>query len=429
MKDDEILGLPAALLGTTPLATLAGRKSESPLTWFGTTVWSPSGADLMAIVSDIDDGVSLTRVSFGRGLPGPATGFLDVPNWLAGEAAAVAFATDGSLLAVSDGSAGWLYQVSLQEPPLPTRRFQADIVDFCDDPTTWISSGGLLTLANDELVLQPFDGSFTLSPDQRWAVVDGAEAQLVRCAPEAEKLALGPADEVTWSPSSRYFANKTYDGRLRIFSIADSGEPIELWSHPSATFHGFSADSAKAVLELSDAERISMLELEGDVITPIELMLEAPAWLEMLGNDALLAREYLRPDPEADSEAWVVWLPLRADEPSQSVVRGFVAGHDAQRDMAVLRSTVGDTDVDDVLLARFGEEGFRLDLLSQMDRNSSYLTLAPAPDGSGVIELYDRAGVNSVDWFPIDATTGDLLPKLSLPLAEGAYHAEFQAWP
>jgi hypothetical protein len=419
--DDRVAGLPRHLLGTTPLVTLAESSDNASSSPFYYASWSPNGTDALVVTEELDNGQGLARLRFGAGLPAPLMPFANLPNWFRVEALGMTFASDGSRLAVHDALDGSLYLVGLEEPAAPTRRFEADIVAFCADPATWLGARGLVTPADDELVvIQELSGSLTLSPDARWVARDGAEAALVPCRADAEPVPLGFAATLTWSPGAGFLAAELEDGSVRILSVADPSSPTDVWTHANASFRGFSADGASVVVQLPDAERLSFVDLAATEPTATELLLDPSASIEMFGPQALLASQYVG----EETVETLFWQPLRALQAPQPLVKGDIDSQDAARGAAILR-VAADGMLVDTLLVRFDGDGFRLDPLAEVNA-ITLSTLVVAPDGGGIIQKYHLEARSLADWFPFDPKTGDVLPKV--PLGVGVNWVEVQPW-
>lgn len=419
--DDRIAGLPRHLLGTRPLVTLAESNDNPRSSPFYYATWSPSGADALVVTEELDNGQGVARLRFGAGLPAPLMPFANVPNWFRLEQLGMTFASDGSRLAINDVLDGSLYLVGLEEPVAPTRRFEVDIVAFCADPTTWLGTRGLVTPADEELVVQDLAGSLTLSPDARWVARDGAEAALVPCRADAEPVPLGFSATLTWSPGASFLAAELEDGSLRILSVANPSSPTEVWTHANTSFRGFSADGASVVVQLPDAERLSFVDLAAAEPTATELSLDPTAYIEMFGPQALIASQYVG----EDTVETLFWQPLRALQAPQQLVKGDIDSQDAARGAAILRVATDDGMLADTSLLRFDGEGFRLDPLAEVNA-LTLSSLVVAPDGSGIIQKYNLEARSLADWFPFDPDTGDVLQKV--PLGVGVNWVEVQPW-
>ncbi len=414
--DERVVGLPRHLLGSMPLATLAESRDKK-LSPFYLATWSPSGADALVITQEPEQGLSLARLQFGSGLPAPLAPFENLPDWFPTAEVGTTFASDGSRMAVDEWTQGSLFIVDLEDPPLPTQLAESNISGFCEDPKTWLSPRGLASIVNGKVAVQEPGG--VLSPDARWLAQIGPDAALVPCTIGAERLPLGFGANLFFSPDAHFLAAELDDGSLRVFSLRDSTQPAEVWTHPQAKFRNFSGDSASMLLQPAGFERLSFVDLTADEPATAELELDPSAYVELIGPGALLALDL------GSGEETLMWQPFRALQAPMPVAKGVIVQSDAARGMAVVRRDSGEK-LENTVLVRFDRDGFRLDSLAQVDAGSEDHSTFLAPDGSGVVQMYERDLLTLIDWFPIDPKTGDLLSKV--PLAEGAHAMEFQPW-
>jgi hypothetical protein len=431
----KILGLPTAELGKRPLLTLGERTSNGLLVGMNTVSFSSGGQHALVEFLAQDLGQELLSLSFDRGIPEPARGFPNLPNW--GRFSDVIFSRDGQRGLISEQYSGtYLLDLSganAKSALLDVPQFyDYDGVAFCSDNYSWLRAGPqttLYTLADGQPVSSDlgheYDYDVELSLDARKIWLGGDSPRLVDCAPGATSQPLGiVADSAEFSPDSRWLLLSLADGSTRLLSVAASLVATEAWSGAGVTEWVWSDDAASLLLRTQTDVASSYGYFDLSETQPVlrTLALAGDASILGCGSHGCLASSSDQARPAQallfqafDAEAKPSVVGGDAAEPASVVLADF-----ARNRLVLQRSNP------------LGNELRLTDFTGAAERHlfdwvAGSVEVALASDDSGVlIRVKDNIEFSNF-WVAFPATADDEPTVVTLDVP--AYRSEFQPWP
>jgi hypothetical protein len=446
---ESLRGLPVAELGKRELITLAERPREQVLQGFERVFWPADGKVAVVRSFEREFGYRLELLRFGTGVPGPIVPLPDVPNW--GDFyEAPRFSRDSTRALVVDGYGG-VYLVDLTQAATPTRLVAPPNavarVEFCSDSTSWLQQASDTSLwaqarlADGAIDTRQLAGSWpSLSPDGRWVALELVDeedetigVQLLACAADSWSVDYPEARSASFSSDSQLLLLQLTGGPVKVLSLENPRDPVEIWSDPEASDWEephFSTGAQGTVVAYLKGEDDSLRFVDpwtGAEVPDRELPPNTA--LAASGTSSLL----LWSNTTSGAPRDLLWHSLTPNVPSVLVLSDpndeatEIWSCPPAPDAVLLGRRLPGAEQTELMFLRFDGERAELGQLETlMTVQGAISSVIWAIDGSGAAIGTQGALIdNTLYWLPWSAEG----PGEPVEIAEKALTVEFQPWP